>query len=220
MQLHIGIDDTDSTRGGCTTYIGACLVEKLENFGARFVDYPNIIRLNPNIPYKTRGNTAVALRFNVQDSSYEAVREIALNEIETSSHIGRKRTDPAIVILQGKPSGRIKQFSRKALWDILSERTAVKLIRSSRAFAAAYGTKLGLVGALAAIGQILDGDHTFELVAYRRKENRGSPRLVSEASVKRMDMLTRPTTFNSYDYDNKRILITPHGPDPVLLGVR
>jgi tRNA(Ile2)-agmatinylcytidine synthase len=35
-----------------------------------------------------------------------------------------------------------------------------------------------------------------------------------------MDRLTTPKTFNSYDYENSRILITPHGPDPVLLGIR
>jgi tRNA(Ile2)-agmatinylcytidine synthase len=35
-----------------------------------------------------------------------------------------------------------------------------------------------------------------------------------------MDRLTTPRTFNNYDYENKRMLITPHGPDPVLLGIR
>jgi len=35
-----------------------------------------------------------------------------------------------------------------------------------------------------------------------------------------MDWMTTPETFNNYDSDNRRILITPHGPDPVLLGLR
>ena len=43
---------------------------------------------------------------------------------------------------------------------------------------------------------------------------------MDEESVKRMDKRTTPRTFNSYDFENKRILITPHGPDPVLLGIR
>lgn len=221
MQLHIGIDDTDSTKGGCTTYIAARLVEKLTSLGGvRFTDYPNIIRLNPNIPYKTRGNAAVALRVEIQRTSYDVVQETALDEIETGSHIGQKGTDPAVVILVGKPTPEIKQFSRKALCDVLSERDAVKLVRSSGASAAAYGTELGLVGALAAVGQTLTQDHTFELIAYRRKENCGSPRQVDEASVVRMDKMTSPQTFNNYDYENKRMLIAPHGPDPVLFGIR
>ncbi|MDH5495599.1 MAG: DNA-binding protein, partial [Candidatus Bathyarchaeota archaeon] len=60
--LHIGFDDTDSPRGGCTTYIAALLVEKLQKLGATFNDYPNLIRLNPNVPWKTRGNGALCLR--------------------------------------------------------------------------------------------------------------------------------------------------------------
>ena len=30
--MHIGLDDTDSTKGGCTTYLAALLIEKLESF--------------------------------------------------------------------------------------------------------------------------------------------------------------------------------------------
>jgi len=36
----------------------------------------------------------------------------------------------------------------------------------------------------------------------------------------KMDWMTTPETFNNYDSDNRRVLIAPHGPDPVLLGVR
>ena len=43
MLLHIGIDDTDSPRGGCTTYITARLVEELLKLGAGFKDYPNLL---------------------------------------------------------------------------------------------------------------------------------------------------------------------------------
>jgi len=35
MLLHIGIDDTDSPRGGCTTYIAALLVERLLELGRK-----------------------------------------------------------------------------------------------------------------------------------------------------------------------------------------
>lgn len=60
--MHIGLDDTDSTRKGCTTYVAALLVEKLQKLGANFIDYPSLIRLNPNVPWKTRGNGALCLR--------------------------------------------------------------------------------------------------------------------------------------------------------------
>ena len=33
--MHIGLDDTDSTRKGCTTYIAALLVEKLKEISKK-----------------------------------------------------------------------------------------------------------------------------------------------------------------------------------------
>jgi tRNA(Ile2)-agmatinylcytidine synthase len=220
VQLHIGIDDTDSTKGGCTTYIAARLVEIIARMGICFIDFPNIIRLNPNIPYKTRGNAAVTLRVDLPNEAYSSIQEAVLHETEQNSDLGRTGTDPAVVFVKGRPTNRIKQFSRRALWDILRNEDATRILRSSGDSAAAYGTNIGLVGALAAVGQTLDGDHTFELVAYRTKPNYGTQRQVDENSVKRMDKLTAPRTFNNYDYENKRMLITPHGPDPVLLGIR
>jgi tRNA(Ile2)-agmatinylcytidine synthase len=220
VQLHIGIDDTDSTEGGCTTYIAACLVEKLSNVGFRFIDYPNIVRLNPNIPYKTRGNAAVALRFEIEAPAYDQIREAVLHEIELNSHFGHPGTDPAAVFVKGRPSAALEQFSRRALWDVLTEREALMSFESMDAEAVAYGSRIGLIGALAAVGQTLENDHTFELVAYRDRKNWGTRRRVDERSVQKMDALTTPGTFNNYDFENKRVLITPHGPDPVLLGLR
>jgi tRNA(Ile2)-agmatinylcytidine synthase len=188
--------------------------------GIRFIDYPNIIRLNPNIPYKTRGNAAVALRVDLKNEASSLVQEAVLHEIEQNSDLGRLGTDPAVVFLKARPGNRVRRFSRRALWDVLRDEDAIGILRSTGASAAAYGTRLGLVGALAAVGQTLKDDHTYELVAYRTKSNCGTPRQVDENSVRRMDRLTTPRTFNSYDYENNRVLITPHGPDPVLLGIR
>jgi tRNA(Ile2)-agmatinylcytidine synthase len=188
--------------------------------GVRFTDYPNIVRLNPNIPYKTRGNAAVALRLQVADSKYEAVRETTIRTVEENSEIGEPATDPAVVLLRSKPSRAITRLSRKALTGIVSVPEAVRTLRGAGGSAVSYGSGMGLVGALAAVGQTLEGDHTYELIAYRYRRNLGKPRLVDEASVIRMDRLTTPNTFNNYDNENKRVLITPHGPDPVLLGLR
>ena len=35
-----------------------------------------------------------------------------------------------------------------------------------------------------------------------------------------MQSITFPETFSSYDSENDRVLITPHGPDPVFYGIR
>jgi tRNA(Ile2)-agmatinylcytidine synthase len=218
--LHIGIDDTDSIKGGCTTYIAALLVDRFSQQRIQFTDYPNIIRLNPNIPFKTRGNAAVALRVLIPDDTYEFVRETVLRTLEENCRLGDEGTDPAVVLLRGNPSGVIKQLSHEALTDIVSVDKAKRALKRSNGSAVCYGSALGLVGALSAVGQTLDGDYTFELLAYRERHNRGKPRLVDKDSIVKMDWMTTPETFNNYDSDNRRVLITPHGPDPVLLGLR
>ena len=220
MRLQIGIDDTDSAKGGCTTYIAALLVEKFSRMGARFADYPNIVRLNPNIPYKTRGNAAVALRLQIPESIYEELREVTLGTVEENSQIGEQGTDPAVILLRNKATPQITKLSREALTSIVSVREAVRALRDANGSAVSYGSGFGLVGALAAVGQSLEGDHTYELIAYRSRRNLGRPRLVDKDSVILMDQTTSPNTFNSYDAEHKRVLITPHGPDPVLLGLR
>ena len=119
MHLHIGLDDTDSTNGGCTTYIAARLVERLIEVDAKFIDYPNIIRLNPNIPYKTRGNAAVALRLEMPNSMYESIRHIVLDEVEKESRIGEENADPAAVFLKGDPIRSVRELARRALCELV-----------------------------------------------------------------------------------------------------
>jgi tRNA(Ile2)-agmatinylcytidine synthase len=218
---HIGIDDTDSPRMGCTTYIAALLVEELEKIGCIFIDYPNLIRLNPNVPWKTRGNGAVALRFKCLNDKLEEVKSAALKIVKENSDLKYPKTDPAIAFLNGEVSEKLSLFAKKAIQNIISikeaEETAelcdveVNLIKGNR----------GIVGALAALGETLQNDYTYELIAYRTIENRGvKKRKVSEESVKLMDALTKPLTFNNYDYEKKRVLITPRGKDPILCGIR
>src|SRR5437867_11638385 len=61
MVLWIGVDDTDSLRGMCTTFLAAELVRDLTRDFA-LVGYPRLVRLNPNLPWKPRGTAALCLR--------------------------------------------------------------------------------------------------------------------------------------------------------------
>ncbi len=76
-----------------------------------------------------------------------------------------------------------------------------------------------MVGAIGARGYDFK-DHTLELVSYRKKSKFGKERKLSAKSVKIMQEKTFPNTFNSFDTKKGRILIIPHGPDPVFYGVR
>ncbi|MGN6624667.1 MAG: DNA-binding protein, partial [Candidatus Nitrosocosmicus sp.] len=84
--LHIGFDDTDSTLGRCTTHLAYTIVDILiKKFKVSFVDFPLLIRLNPNIPIKTRGNGAVCLRIKGKD--YEKIKAEILYIIERYSDL-------------------------------------------------------------------------------------------------------------------------------------
>ncbi|HID06127.1 MAG TPA: DUF1743 domain-containing protein, partial [Armatimonadetes bacterium] len=97
---------------------------------------------------------------------------------------------------------------------------AIEVAAKSSAEVFAHGDLKGVVGALAAVGNSLNGDHTYELLAYRTEEWRGKPRTVSRESVVEMDKATKPRTFGNLDPETGRVLITPRGPDPVLYGIR
>src|SRR5437879_13585888 len=65
--LHIGFDDTDSRNGMCTTFLAYKIVKYLKKERVKFLDYPYLVRFNPNIPWKTRGNGAVALKIKTKE---------------------------------------------------------------------------------------------------------------------------------------------------------
>lgn len=219
MRIHLGIDDTDSLAGGCTTRIAVDVVRTLDSEGATFLDYPNLIRLNPNVPWKTRGNGAVCLRIE-SALSVEEVLELAAEEIERSSKLGEPGTDPGIVALADPVPSNVVEFSAEALTRVVAPAEAISAISKARAAGLSFGSPQGIIGALAAIGMRLDGDYTYELIAYRSRARIGKPRSVDAHSVLRMNEEMSEVTFNNVDPETGRILITPRGPDPILCGVR
>lgn len=217
--VHIGIDDTDSPAyGGCTTYVAALAVEKLIKAGFEFADYPNLIRLNPNIPWKSRGNGAVALRLYADD--IDEPFNIVVDVLKQAYVKEDPRNQPGIVAFKGEILDEVKSYSMRALFDVLSVEDALKVIEKHGMLSYWERGKRGLIGALAAVGLTLQEDYTYELLAYRVKGNYGKPRRIKFESVIEMDRVTKPLTFNNVDYGSSRLLIAPHGPDPVLYGVR
>jgi tRNA(Ile2)-agmatinylcytidine synthase len=217
--VHVGLDDTDSTKGNCTTHAAYRITDfLLNNKSIEFVDYPLLIRLNPNIPWKTRGNGAVCLRFRT--SRHEEVLDWIMDLINKENLVA-SGANPGIAVYCGEtiPSD-IQCFARKALYDIVSKKTAEKLATRRQIRFFVDGNGQGLVGSISAIGTLLQEDHTFEAVAYRKQEKCGTVRKLNSAQVVRFDAETFPYTFNNYDKTHHRVLILPHGPDPVFCGIR
>ncbi len=216
--LYIGFDDTDSRHGMCTTYLAYRVVDFLLKSNAKFLDYPLLIRLNPNIPWKTRGNGAVSLRVEADDE--QAVMDGVKALVENGSHIG-SGANPGLAFYSGSQvPTEITGFAAEALYDVLGRKRAAELARKYGVELCAYGNGQGVVGALAAVGTPLNLDHTFECIAYRKEENCGGPRPISSESVREMAVQTYPHTYNSYDHKHERVLIAPHGPDPIFCGIR
>jgi tRNA(Ile2)-agmatinylcytidine synthase len=221
QQIHIGFDDTDSPRKGCTTYIAALLVEKLHKLGAQFTDYPNLIRLNPNVPWKTRGNGALCLRIKCDEDIVDEVKEIVIDTVEENADLECKGTEPGIVFFaRAQIPKEVKTFAKNAITGVVEMKTALEILKRFKAEALGFKSGRGIIGGLAAVGETLQGDHTFEIIAYRAPENYGLKRKIDEASVMEMDKATAPYTFNNVDPETGRILITPRGPDPILFGIR
>ena len=215
--LNIGFDDTDSPKGMCTTFLAYKMVDLLKKEKTEFLDFPRLIRFNPNIPWKTRGNGAVSIKIKTKNPSKikNRIKNLVLKYSDTQNG-----ANPGLVFYQNDsvPS-EFTDFSNLALWQLINRNNAKKFARKNNLEFFYQGNGQGLIGAIGAIGYDFH-DHTLELLSYRKKTKFGTERKISNESVKIMQEITSPNTFNSYDTQKGRILITPHGPDPVFYGVR
>ena len=215
--LHIGIDDTDSPKGMCTTFLSYKIVKFLERQEIEFVDFPSLIRFNPNIPWRTRGNGAV--RLTIRTKNPKKIKN-KITQFVTSYSDTKNGANPGLVFFQNKQIPvSFNKFSKLALCKLISRKHAKQFVSENNIESFYLGNGQGLVGAIGAIGYKFF-DHTFELLCYRKKSQFGKKRRISKSSVKNMQSTTFPETFSSYDKENDRVLITPHGPDPVFYGIR
>src|SRR5437870_10820742 len=220
-ELHMGIDDTDSEKGGCTTYTVTALLQDLIERGFKPSDFPWLVRLNPNIPWKTRGNGALAVHFFVEEEQIENVQRLAIETVERTTVASARGTDPAVAFLKGRVPRTLREYATRALHDGLSDGEARVVAAKAGAEVHALMGVRGMIGSLAAIGASLDSvENTFESIAYRIRENLGTPRNIDHESVKLMNAKHGNGTFNNLDSESGRVLVSPHGPDPVLLGIR
>lgn len=201
----------------CTTFLCYMLAKHLlDDNRTHLLDYPNLIRLNPNIPWKTRGNAALCLRIKSKIPRQELFSLCIgyIRKFATSP-----KANSGLVMLEGsRVPEDVQDFSRRALYSVLGLREARKIISLNDMDSFSLRSSQGLVGALAAVGNLLLHDHTFEIIAYRKETSK--PRSIEPSKVILMSRQTAPMTFSSYDHEYQRIMISPHGPDPVLCGIR
>ena len=208
----IGIDDTDSPAGMCTTYLGAVLARRLirEHMQVREA---RLVRLNPNVTYKTRGNAAIAL--DVAGDPDRAFA-IACEIVEELADFSCDNTNPGVVVACERLDS---SFYERAVTDFCEIRDAVKLLDDAGVRYKGYKNRRGLVGATAAVASVL-ADSTSEILVYREPEQWGTPREVDRDSLFAAERETFPHTWDTVDIVNDVVVCVPHTPDPVLFGIR
>ena len=219
-EFHIGLDDTDSKQGGCTTYTATLIFEKLLQENMIPADFPWLVRLNPNIPWKTRGNGALAIHLETLEVNIKRIKQIVTSTILRTSDPSIPGTDPAAIFLVGPVPDEVRQFCTSALHEVLTIKQGYHLLQALNAEVYTPKGRRGIIGALAALGYGDERDHTYEIIGYRIKKMLGKPRRVNLDSVKKMDELKELRMFNNVDSETGRVLTCPHGPDPVLVGIR
>ncbi len=208
----IGIDDTDSPLGMCTTYLGAVLARRLIHEHMR-VHEARLVRLNPNVTFKTRGNAAIALDVTGDIDKAFAIGCAAVEELADFSC---ENTNPGVVVVDKRPD---PAFYRKAVTDFCQIDEAIGLLETIGARYHGYKNKRGLIGATAAVASVLE-DHTSEILVYRKPARWGTPRDVDRTSLFATEEATFPHTWDTVDRVNDVVVCVPHTPDPVMFGIR
>lgn len=236
----IGIDDTDSPQGGCTTYVLTEVIRAAVDVGLDLLGDPRLVRLNPNVPFRTRGNAALAARFGhgrgpvrivgqlpeggirsyrhgrrPTGAESEGLLEAAWQAVRANSRRGSPGTDPALVMV-ARPLPAALYWS--AVQRLVPLPMVEQMLRDHGAAVRTEGSRQGVVGAAAALAW--PGRHpTFEYLAYRAADRWGTPRRIDPAAVVRREA-EYPELFLCRDPVTRRILIVPHTPCPILFGLR
>ncbi len=208
----IGIDDTDSPQGMCTTYLGAVLARRLIRDHMR-VREARLVRLNPNVTWKTRGNAAVML--DVEGDSDRAFR-FACDCVEKLADQTCENTNPGVVVTEEQLD---PAFYQKAVTDFCTIDETVAVLDASGARYRGWKNCRGLIGATAAVSSTLP-DATSEILVYRQPGRFGTPREVDRQSLFEAEAATFPHTWDTVDGTNNVVVCVPHTPDPVLFGIR
>ena len=216
----VGIDDTDSReRGMCTTYVADTVARKFAEHGS--VDRLLLIRCNPAVEHKTRGNAALAIHTDVAvDEAFDLAHTVVGDIAETADD----RTNPGLVVAPGSPDDvpdAVAAFTRDAIADHHT-RSAAKSVLDRMGYRR-FGWKngRGLIGALAAIGAWAALEEwTYEHIAYREPKRWGTERTVDPESVFDAAEAFYPTVWDTVDRGTGETVCVPRTPGPVLYGVR
>src|SRR5207245_11418551 len=95
------------------------LSDRLRHEELELDGYPCLVRLNPNVPWKTRGNAATALHLTVPKTRIGEVKEVAIETVEETSDVSEPNTDHDIVFVEGQVTGILQSFVSEVVAGVL-----------------------------------------------------------------------------------------------------
>ncbi len=233
--MFVAVDDTDSVRGNCTTFLATEIINELKN-DLDLIGNPRLVRLNPAVPWKTRGNGSLVLRFghgvgrkrfigvleNEQFFCYDEsddyepdYDEILKRLIPLIEKYHEDDADPGLIISPHRPD---PSFYKMGVTTIMDRKKIDIELKKIGAKTFTIGNGRGLIGATCGLAWI-PGDTTFELLAYRQRNRWGTPRDFDPLSIRDMEHNFQ-TTFNSWEDREEKVAMIPATPCPVLYGLR
>jgi tRNA(Ile2)-agmatinylcytidine synthase len=217
----IGIDDTDSReRGMCTTYVGDTIARRLESEGTA-VERVLLVRCNPAVEHKTRGNAAIAIHTSAtSETAFSTAKEVIDKLAETADG----QTNPGLVVTEenaGSAPETVAAFTRDAIQSHHRYRTAETVAEEAGYRVHGWKNGRGIIGALAAVGAwgTLE-DWTYEHIAYREPPRWGTDRVVDFESVFEAADAFYPAVWDTVDRGTGETVCVPRTPGPVLFGIR
>ena len=214
----LGLDDTDSREHGmCTTYVAFQITEKLQDKSAKLM----LIRLNPGVIHKTRGNASVAISTTCDPKT---TFDIAVDVVNELAELSDPTTQPGLVVapntFKDVPES-ISEFSLNAIRSFHEKETAIDLLTENEYLYKSWNGGRGLIGALASLGayNALD-DWTYERITYRDQHLWGTIREVDSSSVLEVSNQFYPLVWDNFDKKEGYPVCVPRTPCPVLYGIR
>ena len=236
--MFVAADDTDSMRGNCTTYLATEIIRALvHEDGLDLIGYPRLVRLNPAIPWKTRGNGALVMRFGKGTGKRTFIgniegRELYCCESQTEWEPDPEKlaerirpiveeyhdpvdSDPGIVISRVRPD---PSFYRRGVTRVMKRSDIEAEIERIGAAKIELGCGRGIIGCVCGMAWVPE-DHTYELLSYRPRSRWGTERIFDPSTVARAEHEI-PTSFNSWDDRLAQCAMVPGTPCPVMYGFR
>jgi tRNA(Ile2)-agmatinylcytidine synthase len=231
-EMLLGFDNTDGPAGGCTTHAAFQVLLALPELALRGL--PRLVRLNPNVPWKTRGNGAVCLPLGLPEGPQVRVGELRGREVlafpegrpavpsadvvdrvwKALSGLAQREALPGVALCAEAPPSA---FYWSAVRTFVPPEEALGAADGLGVLHRSAGDGRGLVGSLAAAAWP-GPPSSFEVIAYREPRRFGQARELDPAPLMGLD--ATGATFHTADPIARKLACVPRTPDPVLCGLR